>query len=128
MKKIILITLTILLVGCSSLSEKAISGTFKGTLPCADCQKIDAELILNKDKTYLYRTVFFKNKEQHLFIEKGTYIWNKPNFIHLRSGTPNSHSTLPDILFKVSDSYVEMCDSNGHVPNGNNYKLIKITP
>lgn len=130
MKKIVLIALTTLLGACSTLSDKTISGTFKGTLPCADCQKIEAELILNADKTYQYRTVFFKRKEQHPFIEKGVYVWdqNKPNTIRLHSAKEDHNSALPDILLKISDTGVEMCDENGKVPYGNNYKLSKVAP
>lgn len=128
MKKLALIALTTLLGACSTLSHKTVSGTFKGTLPCADCQKIEAELILNNDNTYQYSTVFFKNKEQHPFTEKGVYVWDekKPNIIHLNSGKANNNSALPDILLKVTDTHVEMCDAAGNVPHGNNYKLTKI--
>ncbi|QLB21245.1 hypothetical protein A6B43_06800 [Vespertiliibacter pulmonis] len=124
MKKIVLIALTTLLGACSTLPEKTISGTFKGTLPCADCQKIDAELILNKDKTYEYNTVYFKNKKQHPFSEKGAYIWdkNKADVIHLQPGSTS------EILLKVSDNYVEICDENGEAPQNNQYKLLKTAP
>lgn len=130
MKKIALIALATMLGACSSLSQKTVSGTFKGTLPCADCQKIEAELILNNDSTYQYSTVFFKNKEQHPFMEKGVYLWDekKPNVIHLQSGKANNNSALPDILLKISDTHVEMCDAEGKVPHGNNYRLLKVNP
>ena len=32
--------------------QKGFAGTFKGTLPCADCPGIDTTLVLNADGTY----------------------------------------------------------------------------
>lgn len=123
MKKFALIAATAALSACSLLSQKSVSGTYRGTLPCADCSKIQAELILNKDKTYQYNTVYFKNKEQHPFMEKGVYTWDekKPNVIRL--------SNSGNLALHVGENHVELCDANGEmVKDSNKYKLDKVAP
>ncbi|MBF0785092.1 copper resistance protein NlpE [Muribacter muris] len=120
MKKIILMSIATLLSACSTLSPKSVSGTYEGTLPCADCEKIEAKLVLNADSTYQYNTLYFKNKEKHPFIEKGTYTWdgNKKGVIRLTNSG--------NLAVKLSDTFVEFCDANGETSkSGNNYKLHK---
>ncbi|WP_373777767.1 copper resistance protein NlpE [Glaesserella sp.] len=121
MKKITLLALTAVLGACSLLPPKTVSGTYQGTLPCADCEKIEAELILNKDNSYQYNTVYYKNKEQHPFVEKGIFTWdaNKPNVIRLNNSG--------NLAVQVTKDYVEFCDANGNTVKGpNNYKLQKV--
>lgn len=124
MKKIVFVTtLTTMLAACSLLPSKTVSGTYQGTLPCADCEKIEAELILNKDNTYQYNTVYYKNKEKHPFHEKGRYTWdpNKSNVIRLTNSG--------NMAAQVSDKYVEFCDASGNtVKSSHNYKLQKVAP
>lgn len=121
MKKFALIAITTLLGACSLQSQKTISGIYQGTLPCSDCEKIQAKLTLNHDKTYQYSTVYFKNKKQHPFVEKGLYTWDdqKENVIRL--------SNSGNLALQVNQDYVELCDSQGNVAkNQNNYKLYKM--
>lgn len=121
MKKIALATLVAMLSACSMLPQKNVSGIYQGTLPCADCEKIEAELVLNSDKTYQYNTVYFKNKEQHPFTEKGTYTWdsNKSGVIRLTNSD--------NLALKVADTFVEFCDASGNtIKSQHNYKLQKV--
>ena len=123
MQKLAIITLATLLSACSMMPEKTVSGTYKGTLPCADCAKIEAELVLNADKTYQFNTLYFKKKERHPFVEKGTYIWDKskPNVIRLTNSG--------NLALHVSEHEVELCDANGNKSqSSNNYKLQKVKP
>ena len=119
MKKIALIAFTTILGACSLLTQKSVSGTYKGTLPCADCEKIEAEIVLNADRTYQYNMIFFKNKELHQFIEKGDYVWDgkKSNVIRLTNSD--------NLAILVTDSYIEICDTDGNPVAGHNYKLQK---
>ncbi|OOH90557.1 hypothetical protein BMT54_04575 [Pasteurellaceae bacterium 15-036681] len=122
MKKLTLIALATILSACSMLQQKTVSGTYQGTLPCADCEKIEAKLELNNDGTYQYSTIYHKNKEQHPFIEKGTYSWdaNKSGVIRLINSD--------NIAIKVADTYAEFCDASGNTINSKklNYKLQKV--
>ena len=122
MKKIALIALATVLSACSLLPQKSVSGTYQGTLPCADCEKIAVHLVLNSDQTYEYNTVYYKNKEQHPFMEKGTYTWDskKSDVIRLTNSD--------NIAVKVSPDHVEVCDTDGNlIQSKNNYKLPKVT-
>lgn len=128
MKKLSLVALVAMLSACSMLPEKTLSGTYEGTLPCADCAKIEAKLVLNSDKTYQYNTVFFKGKEQHPFFEKGTYRWDskKSDVIHLQPLKDQNNDSLPDILLKVADTHVELCDAEGNTAKSQHYRLQKV--
>ncbi|WP_301098907.1 copper resistance protein NlpE [Otariodibacter sp.] len=122
MKTLAVFGITALLSACSLLPEKTVSGTYKGTLPCADCEKIEANIILNNDKTYQYNAVFFKNKEQYPFIEKGTYEWypEKTDVLKL--------SDSRNLTLHITDSYIELYDAEGNAPeSGLSYKLEKVT-
>lgn len=121
MKKIVMLTIASLLSACSMLPQKSVSGTYQGVLPCADCTKIEAELILNSDQTYQYSTVYYKKKEKYPFVEKGTYIWDneKPNVIRLTNSN--------NLAFYVSENDVEVCDARGNKSTrSNKYKLSKL--
>ncbi len=123
MKKLLLLTTVTLLGACSVLPNKTVSGTYQGTLPCADCEKIEAKLTLNADNSYQYDTVYFKNKKQHEFSEKGTFEWdkNKENVIRLDKSAGN-------LALHVGDNHVELCDAEGNTvkQEGVNYKLQKV--
>lgn len=121
MKKIALIALATLLSACSALSTKSVSGTFKGTLPCADCEKIDAELVLNNDNSYEYHTVYFKKGQEYPFTDKGKYSWDKtkPNVIRLENSG--------GLLLQVNDTHVEYCGPDGNTIKGKaDYRLNKV--
>lgn len=107
MKKIALVALGTILGACSLLPKTA-SGTFQGVLPCADCEKIRAELILNPDNTYQYNTVYFKNGKEHPFKDRGTYTWDKNKSDVIRLGQDSG-----GLAFKVGREQVEICDADG---------------
>ena len=104
MKKIALVLTVGLLGACSMLPNKNVAGTYQGELPCADCDKIQAELVLNAD------------------IDKGKFTWDKQksDVIRLEQDSGN-------LLLKVTDSYAELLDADGNpvVNTQLNYKLMK---
>ena len=51
-------------------------GTYKGTLPCADCEGIETTIVLNKDRTF-ERTTVYKGKKDGNFNVKGKFSWDK---------------------------------------------------
>ena len=77
MKKIALVLTSGLLGACSMLPNKNVAGTYQGELPCSDCDKIQAELVLNADNTYQYNTVYFKNGNIPLLIKANLLGINK---------------------------------------------------
>lgn len=122
MKKLSILTITALLGACSMLPKPNVAGTYQGELPCADCEKIEAELVLNADNTYVYNTVYFKNNKAHPFTDKGKFSWDKSknNVIRLEQDSGS-------LKFQVNQGYVEVCDSEGNAVKNSkfNYKLIK---
>ena len=122
MKKIALVLTAGLLGACSMLPTKKVAGTYQGDLPCTDCDKIQAELVLNADNTYQYNTVYFKNGKQHPFVDKGKFTWDKQkaDVIRLEQDSGN-------MLLKVTDQYAELLDADGNSAQGSqlNYKLMK---
>ncbi|MDO4697534.1 MAG: copper resistance protein NlpE N-terminal domain-containing protein [Pasteurellaceae bacterium] len=131
MKKLSLVIALGLLAACSSQSDKELSGIYQGTLPCGDCEKIEAKLILKQDKTYQYHTVYHKGNIRYPFLEVGTYKWDrhKQNTIRLQVLKNQRKDILADIMLKVSENEVELCDAEGNsssIPQ--HYKLRRISP
>ncbi len=121
MKKITIIGVATLLSACS-MTASNIAGTYRGTLPCSDCDKIEAKLVLNADSSYVYETIYFKNNRPNEYFEEGQFNWdkNKEDVIVLDENAGNRR-------FKVRGNTIEMCDSNGNVAvSGLNYKLKKV--
>lgn len=122
MKKFVVIIFSTLLTACSlQLHKPLANGTYQGILPCADCEKIEAELKLHSDNTYIYNTVYFKRGKTYPFSESGTFVRNatKEDVIHL---TNSDNLTL-----KLSNTHVEICDKDGNLTESKlNYKLKKI--
>ncbi len=90
------------LIGCSSkglassnsssdasrltvVPEPSRGGIYVGTLPCADCEGIETELILHSSTYQLSST--YLNKKDEPFKESGPYTWNpKDRIISLDNG------------------------------------------
>ncbi|EIM75012.1 lipoprotein [Nitritalea halalkaliphila LW7] len=51
------------------------AGTYKGTLPCADCAGIQTVLQISQDGTYV-KQLTYEGKSEEVFESKGTYTWN----------------------------------------------------
>jgi copper homeostasis protein (lipoprotein) len=51
-------------------------GTYKGVLPCADCEGIHTLIQLRKDLTYSKSTQYL-GKSSELFTQNGSFQWNK---------------------------------------------------
>ncbi len=55
------------------------NGTYKGVLPCADCEGIETELELNLDKTYELKEVYLGKGDGKPFESKGKFTFNNTN-------------------------------------------------
>lgn len=122
MKKMAFLALATLLSACSSFApQKGVSGVFKGTLPCADCEKIEAELTLNQDNSYEYHTVYYKRGQEYPFTDKGKYSWDKqnPNVVRLENSE--------NLAVLISETHAELCGLDGKPVQGkSDYRLQKI--
>jgi copper homeostasis protein (lipoprotein) len=51
-------------------------GTYKGILPCADCQGLETELAINENSTFCIKTKY-QGKGEKVYMQKGNFTWNK---------------------------------------------------
>ena len=87
---------------------------FEGILPCADCDGIKRNILLNADHTFLMESIYL-GKAGHPFKEKGTYKVSE-NFLILSIEAPNKYS--------IGEGYIEQMDVNGNrIISTLNYKL-----
>lgn len=67
------------------------AGTYKGVLPCADCEKIDIELTIT-DSGFTRVSVSHKNGEAIKTEEKGTFSWTNNGSVIVLDGVTDSPS------------------------------------
>ena len=98
-------------------------GMYKGVLPCADCNGISTNIILNKDLSYEIITVYL-GKREIIHREKGTFTWNKEgNTIIL-----NEIKNAPNQYFVGENTLIQL-DMEGKRITGelaNKYVLVKL--
>lgn len=102
-------------------SVNELSGTYIGTIPCADCEGIIYELQLKSDNTY-NNSLIYKGKSDTPIKKSGTYTFNK-QIIQL-----DSNAGSMNMLQKTAEGLL-LLDKNGKVIEGslaNNYKLTPI--
>jgi uncharacterized lipoprotein NlpE involved in copper resistance len=83
------------------------NGTYKGTIPCADCEGIAMEIKLNKDLTYTSKSVYL-GKEKNEFKENGTFSWNKEG-----SGITTVSENKTTSMYKVGENKLIILNSEG---------------
>lgn len=52
-------------------------GTYKGITPCADCEGIETEIVLNSDLTFVSKTKYLGKGDGKVFAETGSFVWDK---------------------------------------------------
>ena len=88
-------------------------GTYKGIMPCADCEGIETEITLNKDITFILRTKYLGKGDSKIFEEKGKFSWDE-------SGTIITLENLKDRpnKYKVGENTLTQLDMNGKIITG----------
>lgn len=79
------------------------TGTYRGVVPCADCEGIQTTLILAAEEKYQLQTVYLGKSEQ-VFEETGTYRWNEAgNTITLEGieNAPNQYFVGENMVFQL---------------------------
>ncbi|HAH60163.1 MAG: copper resistance protein NlpE N-terminal domain-containing protein [Lentimicrobium sp.] len=97
-------------------------GTYKGTLPCADCEGIITTLVLNADLTYELHTTY-SGKSEQTYTDKGKFTWNDLGNIITLEGIENRSAK-----FLVGENKVLQLDIQGQPVTGvlaDNYMLKK---
>lgn len=94
-------------VGDNSQNSLDWNGTYKGTIPCADCEGIAMEITLNKDLTYTSKSVYL-GKGKNEFKENGTFSWNKEG-----SGITTVSENKTTSMYKVGENKLILLNSEG---------------
>jgi uncharacterized lipoprotein NlpE involved in copper resistance len=90
------------------------NGTYKGVVPCADCEGIETTLILNADNTYQMRTRYLGKPGDKSFETTGTFSWNAGGNTIILAGVENA----PGQYF-VGENQLIQLDMSGARITGN---------
>jgi copper homeostasis protein (lipoprotein) len=103
---------SIVIDGHNSANSLDIEGTYKGNLPCADCEGIETEITLNKDLTFVKRSKYL-GKDNKVFEESGSYSWNQAG----NTITLSSIKNAPNQYF-VGENIIQQLDMEGRKITG----------
>jgi uncharacterized lipoprotein NlpE involved in copper resistance len=85
------------------------NGTYKGVVPCADCEGIETEISLSLDMTYTIRTRYLGKGDQKVFEEKGKFSWNEGGSIITLLGIQNGPTK-----YQVGENHLTQLDLKGN--------------
>jgi heat shock protein HslJ len=104
--------------GDNSMTSLDWPGTYQGILPCADCEGIKTQLVLNGDLTYNLTTSYL-GEEENRFETKGTFAWDK-------SGSKITLDNSENQVYQVGENKLFHLDKNGNRITGDlaNYYII----
>jgi uncharacterized lipoprotein NlpE involved in copper resistance len=109
--------------GDNSMVSLDWNGTYKGMIPCADCEGIETWLTLNLDKTYLLKTKY-KGKSESVQENSGKFNWNSAGSIITLGdmvNAPNQYLVGEGKLFQLDMSGKRITGSLSE-----NYELKKV--
>jgi copper homeostasis protein (lipoprotein) len=64
-------------IGDNSENSLDWNGTYKGIVPCADCEGIETTLVLNLDRTFSLQTKYLGKTNSVGLDIKGNFTWNR---------------------------------------------------
>ena len=88
-------------------------GTYKGVTPCADCEGIETEIVLNADLTFTLKTKYLGKGNGKIFQEAGSFVWDKTGGIISLEGLKGRPSQ-----YKVGENRLIQLDMEGQVISG----------
>lgn len=96
-------------------------GSYRGTVPCADCPGIETTVKLYDDETFSYKAVY---QDRNLTVaDTGKFMWHdNGSVVHLKGKET-------DIKYKVGENILMQLDTEGKEITGTlaeNYNLKKI--
>ncbi len=81
-------------------------GIYQTTLPCTDCEGIKAQLLLNKDLTYILKTQYM-GKGDSVFQEKGKFGWDK-------TGSKITLDNANKQIYQIGENQIFHLDKDGN--------------
>ncbi|ALB65705.1 envelope stress response activation lipoprotein NlpE [Cronobacter dublinensis] len=105
------------LVPASAAELKPMQQSWKGVLPCADCEGIETALFLEKDGTWVMNQRYQGAKGQAVFASYGTWARTADKLV-LTDSQGDKH------YFRARGEALEMLDTEGHaIESSLNYRL-----
>ncbi len=88
-------------------------GMYKGVTPCADCEGIETEIVLNADLTFTLKSKYLGKGDGKIFQEAGSFVWDKTGGIISLEGLKGRPSQ-----YKVGENRLIQLDMKGKVTSG----------
>jgi heat shock protein HslJ len=89
----------------NSMTSVDWAGTYQGILPCADCEGIKTQIVLNKDLSYSLETQYL-GKDEKTFQAKGTFKWDE-------NGSKITLDNTEKQTYQVGENRLFHLDKNG---------------
>lgn len=89
-------------------------GVYVGTTPCANCEGIETELTLSKDKMYVLKTKYMSKGMEKLNEERGTFSWDASGSVIVLNGLDHKPNQ-----YKVGENHLVQMDMQGKIVEGN---------
>jgi len=89
------------------------AGTYKGVTPCADCEGIETEIVLNADLIFTLKAKYLGKGDGKVFQEAGSFVWDKTGGIISLEGFKGGPSQ-----YKVGENRLIQLDMEGNVITG----------
>ncbi|HLO80295.1 MAG TPA: META domain-containing protein [Chitinophagaceae bacterium] len=94
----------------NSMTSLDWNGTYKGVVPCADCEGIETTLTINLDKIYTLTTKYLGKKDAKPIVKTGTFEWNSAGSNIKLNGIQNAPSQ-----YKVGENRLFQLDMKGEM-------------
>ncbi|KIA98649.1 hypothetical protein OA93_09155 [Flavobacterium sp. KMS] len=101
------------------------SGTYKGVIPCADCEGIEQEITINEDKTFTLKETYLGKTKDNKFTETGTFTWDKDGSI-ITTITNDKSRTTSYIVGERTLTQLDMDNKEITGPLAKNYILNQV--
>lgn len=88
-------------------------GVYVGTTPCANCEGIETELTLGKNKTFVLKTKYIGKGAEKINTEKGIFSWDESGSVIVL----NSLEHKPN-QYKVGENHLVQMDMQGKIVEG----------
>lgn len=88
-------------------------GVYVGTTPCANCEGIETELSLGKDKTFVLKTKYVGKSAAKINTEKGTFSWDESGSVIVLNGLEHKPNQ-----YKVGENHLVQMDMQGKIVEG----------